>query len=194
MSVVLEKPADADTDELTDVQERYRELAERWPDRKVEIIDGRIVVREVPTTEHADIIFQLLLQLIPVVTQRGWKIWNDVALFLGPQLGRYRPDVLVVPPNPLRWGQDHVFGSATLLVVEVVSPSSAHDDHETKPRGCARGGVPLYLVIDALAGKVRLLSRPGEDGYDHEVEVKLGEPLDLPDPWNLTLDTSRLAV
>jgi hypothetical protein len=75
-----------------------------------------------------------------------------------------------------------------------VSRSSAHDDHETKPRGCALGGVPLYLVIDAFTSKIRLLSRPGDDGYDHEVEVKLGEPLDLPDPWNLTLDTSRLTA
>jgi Uma2 family endonuclease len=97
-----------------------------------------------------------------------------------------------VPPNPTLWGNDHVFGKETILVAEVVSPSSAHDDHKTKPRGCARGGVPLYLVIDAFAGKVRLLSRPAESGYGCEVEVKLGEPLDLPDPWNLTLDTSRL--
>jgi len=46
----------------------------------------------------------------------------------------------------------------------------------------------------AFAAKARLLSRPGDDGYDHEVEVKLGEPLELPGPWSLTLDTSRLAA
>lgn len=184
MSLVLDRP--------TDVERLYQELSGQLPDDKVELVDGRVVVREVPTTEHADIIFQLMLQLIPVVTERGWKIWNDVGLFLGSQLGRYRPDILVVPPNPPRWGKDHVFGNSTLLVVEVVSPSSAHDDHEKKPLGCARGEVPLYLVIDALAARVRLLSRPGEDGYDQDVEVKLGAKLDLPDPWNITLDTALL--
>ena len=54
--------------------------------------------------------------------------------------------------------------------------------------------MPLYLVVDTLAGRVRLLSHPGDDGYAHAVEVRLGEPLDLPDPWNLTLDTARLTA
>lgn len=191
MSTVLEQPMDAETDEPS-TEERYRRLSDDWPDRKIEIIDDRIVVREVPTTDHAKLIFRLLLQLIPLMTERGWEAWNDVALFLGPQLGRYRPDILIVPPDPGLWGDDHVFGKDTLLVAEVVSKSSAHDDHEVKPRGCARGKVPLYLVVDTFANRVRLLSKPSEKGYDHEVEVRLGEPLELPAPWNLTLDTSVL--
>lgn len=85
-------------------------------------------------------------------------------------------------------------GNATLLVVEVVSKSSVRDDHEIKPRACARGGVPHYLVVDAFAGKARLLGHPGKDGYAHEVDVKLGEPLELPAPWELTLDTARLSA
>ncbi|GAA4639671.1 hypothetical protein GCM10023196_102230 [Actinoallomurus vinaceus] len=192
MSIVLEKPTDVETDERSDVERRYQELSERWPDRKVEIIDGRIVVSEGSTIDHAEVIFQLLLQLMPFVTERAWQIWQDVALFLGPQVDRYRPDLLVVPQDPPKWGDDHVFGNATYLVVEVVSKSSVRDDHEIKPRTCARGGVPLYLVVDAFAGKARLLSHPGKDGYVHEVDVKLGEPLDLPAPWELTLDTARL--
>src|SRR5262245_23878675 len=141
MSTVLETPMDAETDDRLSIEERYQQLSEQWPGHKVEIVDDRIVVREVPTTDHADLIFRLLLQLMPLVTERGWKIWNDVALFLGPQLGRYRPDILVVPPDPGLWGEDHVWGKDTLLVVEVVSRSSAHDDHEVKPRGCALGKV-----------------------------------------------------
>lgn len=59
MSLVLERPTDTDTDELADAARRYRELGEQWPDRKVELIDDRIVVREVPTADHAKIIFRL---------------------------------------------------------------------------------------------------------------------------------------
>ena len=164
MSTVLETPMDAETGEPASLEERYQQLSDRWPHHKVELIDDRIVVREVPTTDHAKLIFRLLLQLIPVMTERGWEAWNDIALFLGPQLGRYRPDILVVPPEPALWGKDHVFGEDTLLVGEVVSKSSGHDDHEVKPRGCAAGKVPLYLVVDTFAGRVRLLSRPGRRG------------------------------
>jgi Uma2 family endonuclease len=194
MSTVLEQPIGVDTDESRDLEHRYEELSGRWPDRKVEIIDGRIVVREVPTTAHAQLIFRLLLQLMPFVTERGWEIWQDVALFLGPQVDRYRPDLMVVPGDPPKWGDDHVFGNATLLVVEVVSKSSVRDDHEIKPRACARGGVPLHLVVDTFGDRARLLSHPGKDGYGHEVEVRLGEALDLPHPWDLTLDTARLST
>jgi hypothetical protein len=52
--------------------------------------------------------------------------------------------------------------------------------------------VPLYMVIDTFDGEVRLLSHPGDDGYAQQVKVKLGEKLELPQPWNITLDTREL--
>jgi Uma2 family endonuclease len=192
MATVLEKPIDVERDEHADLERRYRELSDRWPDRRVEVVNGRIVVRELTTGDHAEVVFRLLLQLMQVITERGWKYWPDVALFLGPQEERYRPDLLVVPSTPRMWGDDHVYGNATLLVVEVVSKSSRHDDHVIKPRGCAAGKVPLYLVVDTFAGKVRLFSRPGEQGYAERVEVAFGEKLELPDPWNTAIDTGRL--
>jgi hypothetical protein len=77
------------------------------------------------------------------VADEGLSAEERYQRLLGPQPGRYRPDVLVVPPDPGIWGADHVHGKDTLLVVEVVSKSSAHDDHEVKPHGCAHGKVPL---------------------------------------------------
>ncbi|WP_181871069.1 Uma2 family endonuclease [Sphaerisporangium album] len=171
----------------------YRELGARLEGRhKVEVIDGRVVVREMPTADHARLVYHLLVQLIPVVVERGWQLWPDIALFLGPQMDRYRPDVTVVPANPPMWQPDEVYGHATHLVVEVVSKSSAHDDHVVKPAQCALAGVPLYLVIDGFDEKVRLLGRPVEGRYDVEVAVAFGESLLLPEPWNVAIDTGRL--
>ncbi|GLX02805.1 Uma2 family endonuclease [Microtetraspora sp. NBRC 16547] len=90
------------------------------------------------------------------------------------------------------WSDDHVHADQVLLAVEVVSPSSARDDHEYKPRQCAVGDVPLYLVIDPDQEVVRLLSQPSEDGYGDEVKVPLGEKLPLPAPFDLVLDTAQL--
>jgi hypothetical protein len=119
---------DAETGEGTSLEERYQQISDQWPDRKVELIDDRIVVREVRTRCSSS-----------------------------------------------RW-----------------SPRAVATTITRSSRGDARGGVPLYLVIDTFAGRVRLLSRPGEKGYGRQVEVRLGEPLELPDPWSLTLDTSVL--
>lgn len=171
--------------------QRYQEECDRWPDRKVEIISGRIVVREVPTIGHARAIYQILVQVLLVATQRGWEPLSGVKIFFGPQADRYEPDLIVVPADPRCWDASHVYAEDTLLVVETVSPSSTHDDHVVKPRHCAAAGVPLYLVIDTFQRIVRLLSDPDEQGYHDEVEVPFGKPLDLPEPWHLTIDTGK---
>jgi Uma2 family endonuclease len=174
-----------------ELDHRYQDECDRWPDRKVEIINGRIVVREMPTIGHACAIYQLLVQILLVATGRGWKTLSGVKIFLGPQADRYEPDLIVVPADPRRWDDSHVYAADTLLVVETVSPSSTHDDHVVKPGHCADAGVPLYLVIDTFQQIARLLSDPGEQGYHTEVEVPFGKPLDLPEPWRLTLDTGK---
>lgn len=125
---------------------------------------------------------------------QGWRIWNDITLFLGPQRDRYRPDLTVVPAEPKMWAKDHIHADQVLLVVEVVSESSVTDDHQVKPRRYAAGGVPLCLVVDVFARKVRLLSQPSDGGYQQETDVVLGRPIDLPEPWKLTLDTAALTA
>ncbi|MCO5993242.1 Uma2 family endonuclease [Actinoallomurus rhizosphaericola] len=176
-----------------DIQSVFREMCGALPRHRVELVNGRIVVNPVPTGEHNRIVYQLLLQLLAVVQGQGWQIWNDITLFLGPQRDRYRPDLTVVPAEPKMWAKDHVHGDQVLLVVEVVSASSVTDDHDVKPRQYAAGGVPLCLVVDVFTRKVRLLSQPGPDGYEQETDVALGRPLDLPEPWKLTIDTAALA-
>jgi Uma2 family endonuclease len=177
-----------------DLQDAFREVCGVFPRRRVELINGRIVVSPVPTADHNRIVYRLILQLLAVVQGRGWQIWNDITLFLGPQRDRYRPDLTVVPAEPKMWAKDHVYADQALLVVEVVSVSSVTDDHEVKPRQYAAGGVPLCLIVDVFARKVRLLSEPSDDGYQQETDVVLGRPIDLPEPWKLTLDTAALTA
>ncbi|GLW06122.1 hypothetical protein Misp01_12520 [Microtetraspora sp. NBRC 13810] len=175
-----------------EIYERYQEECDRWPDRKVEIVNGRIVVTEMATINHARIIFRLLRQLLSVAAERDWEVLSGVKIFFGAQKDRYVPDLIVLPGEPETWDQDNVYADEALLVVEVVSPSSVHDDHVIKPRTCAEANVPLYMVVDTFEGEVRLLSRPGEQGYGCTVSVVIGEPLELPEPWSITVDTGQL--
>ncbi|WP_424535944.1 Uma2 family endonuclease [Sphaerisporangium viridialbum] len=180
-------------DDPVELEKIYYDLGSRFEStRKVELVDGRVVVREMPTIEHARVVYRLLLQLIPMVMERGWEILPDIAIFLGPQMDRYRPDATVVPADPPMWQPDEVYGHATHLIVEVVSKSSAHDDHIVKPAKCAVAGIPLYLVIDTFERTARLLSHPRDGEYGMTTTVVLGEPLELPEPWGLTIDTGKL--
>lgn len=178
-----------------ELEEIYRHLRERTPKSRVEIINDRVVVSRLPTWSHQMIVEALLDLLIDLIRERGWKRAQNISLFLGAQRDRYTPDLIVVPTNdPPLWGKDHVHGDATVLVVEVVSSSSAHDDHNVKPKTYAAAGVPLCMVIDCFAGTVRLLSKPNAqtERYELRHEVPIGKAIELPEPWDLTIDTGRL--
>jgi len=196
MAKVLARSADTGPSfgwrELEEIYDRLRELR---PKDRVEIINGRIVVSQVPTKRHELHVFRLTALLIAATVEHRWMLSASMQLFLGAQRDRYRSDLTVMPVDAPMWGDDHVYGDATALVVEVVSKSSIDDDHRHKPRGCAAAGVPLYLVIDGFAGTIRLLSKPDAqtERYEQQVEVQFGKPLELPEPWNLTLDTAKLA-
>lgn len=75
----------------------------------------------------------------------------------------------------------------------MTSPSNAHHDRISKPASYAAAGVPLYLPIDRWAPggpKVTLYGEPRGDVYRVLRACKLGEPITLPEPFGLDLDTS----
>lgn len=174
------------------MEDTYRRVCEAFPELRVELISGRVVVNEVPTGDHNNVIALLLMQIMGVVSERNWRIWTNIKMFLGSQADRYIPDLVIVPPKPRMWGDDEVYGDSTLLAVEVVSRSSSTDDHIVKPKNCALAEVPLYLLIDPFQDIAILLSHPTEKGYLQQTQVPLGKPLDLPEPWKITIDTGKL--
>jgi Uma2 family endonuclease len=186
-------PPTAD-DPRQELEEIYRHLCERDPKSRVEIIADRVVVSPLPTWSHELVIFRLIKLLMAVVGERDWSLSGNISLFLGAQRDRYKPDLTVAPEDPPMWGDDHIHGDATVLVVEVVSGSSAADDHNVKPKGYAGAGVPLCMVIDSFAGTVLLLSKPNAqtERYELRHEVPIGKAIELPEPWNLTLETGKL--
>lgn len=64
------------------------------------------------------------------------------------------------------------------------------DDHDVKPKHHAAACVPSRPVTAAFTRRVRLLSELGDDGREQETDVAPGIPIDLPEPWGLTLDTA----
>ncbi|MGV9308822.1 MULTISPECIES: Uma2 family endonuclease [unclassified Nonomuraea] len=174
------------------MQEAYQQICDLLPDHRVEVVDGRIVVSDVPTWDHSKIVSRLLKLIFSVITEHDWEFGELVKLFLGPQADRYIPDLTVVPGDPRTWGDDQIYAQDTNLVVEVVSPSSVNDDHVVKPREYAKAGVPLYLLIDPARAVVVLFSLPGASGYAQRTQIALGKPLELPQPWALTIDTGKL--
>ncbi|GAA4520392.1 MULTISPECIES: Uma2 family endonuclease [Nonomuraea] len=174
------------------VEERYRTVRDVFPELRVELVNGRIVVNEPGTWQHNTIIAQLIAQLAPVVAGRGWEIWPNITVHLGDEADRYVPDLTIVPQEPVMETDEAVHGASTLLLVDVVSAGNAYDDHVIKPMGYAPAGVPLYLVVDPFQRLLKLHSDPAPSGYGRETVEPAGAPLTLPHPWDCAIDTTCL--
>ena len=166
-------------------------------DYRAEIIEGQLIVSPVPVFWHQRVCRWLLLSFLEACTANDW--FGDCAgeIELPPTGDLICPDFMIlreastVPDLESRRPLDRV-----LLAAEVISASSIERDREVKPRACALAGIPLYLLVDRFTKPltISLHSKPGKDGYGDVTTVTAGEKLQLPAPFNLTLDTSSLPL
>lgn len=135
------------------------EVVRAIPDdgKRYELIDGELVVTPAPRYVHQAAILELIRLLDPWLRNRSTANLlmspADISLsddeILQPDLFVYR----TVAGTPLRdWGDI----SALLLVIEVLSPSTARYDRQLKRRRYQRAGVPEYWAVDLDA---RLIER-----------------------------------
>jgi len=181
----------AGASEFADLERLWQSLD--LPGYRVELIDGQIVVSPTASRGHSNVVTELIDQLAEV-KQRQWERHTNLTVHIPVTRERLIPDLAVVPEDVPGFDENELLAPAVLLVGEVVSPHSRREDREVKPQAYARGGVPLYLLIDRLAKPpaVTLFSRPGEGGYGKRQVAAAGEPLRLPTPSGIALDTARL--
>jgi Uma2 family endonuclease len=143
-----------------------REMVLALPDdgNRYELLDGELLVTPAPSAAHqwaVAAVFQRLIRYLDGTTI-GFACTSPADLRLeGGQVAQ--PDVFVVLPRPdgsrpARWED---FG-IPLLVVEVLSPSTAPADRITKRRRYQRTGIPEYWVV-VVAGRVIERWRPADD-------------------------------
>ncbi|MFD9724124.1 Uma2 family endonuclease [Streptomyces sp. NPDC059072] len=81
------------------------------------------------------------------------------------------------------------------LAVEVVSPSSVHNDYEVKDRAYARRGIPHYLIFDPYKAHCVTLWNPGPDGYLGRDTIRYGGTVVVETGiGKVTIETSDLPV
>ena len=93
-----------------------------------------------------------------------------------------QPDIVVVRTADLDIFHDrHIYGVPALLV-EVLSPSNAMIDTETKRRAYARAGVPEYWIVRPAERDVLVLSQPdpGLGAYLQSIHVDTTGELQSP--------------
>lgn len=164
---------------------------------KVEIVKGTISVTPLQTCRHQLIVSELNRALYSVIPQ-DWRVFQRLGMSVPSRLELYVPDVAVVPQAAEGTGDDAFLpAAAAVLVGEVTSGATADNDRTSKAAGYAEAGVPFYLLVDGVAPggpEVTLYGEPRGGGYRVLTAAKFGEPIELPEPFKLTLDTSEFPV
>lgn len=159
------------------------EMVRAIPDdnNRYQVVDGELFVTPAPTWRHGDIVLEFALTLSEFLRR------NPVGhLKISPQDVEldYRtlvePDLFVVPlvdgKKPRLWNDVREL----LLVIEVLSPSTARLDRRVKRERYQREGVSQYWIVDVDA---RLIERwrPGDERPEILVERIEWEPAGAPE-------------
>jgi Uma2 family endonuclease len=104
------------------------------------------------------------------------------------------PDLIVVPDEELDTDTEWLLGPDSVqLIAEITSASTRDRDLTMKPSSYASARIPIYLIVDRLDGDgtVAVYHQPDDTGrYLQHQTVPFGEPLRLPKPFDLELDTA----
>ena len=141
------------------------DMVQSLPDdgNRYELVDGALLVTPAPVPIHQRAVGLLARLLTEYVDQlRLGEVFESPAdVQLEPET-IVQPDVFVVPlaggRGPGAWSEL----SLLLLVIEILSPSTARHDRVTKRRFFQRVGVPEYWIVDADSRVVERW-RPGDE-------------------------------
>lgn len=161
---------------------------------RAELIEGEIVVTPPPDGEHEKYISRIVRQVIKrSSTEMDFSGNKGLRL----RSGEACPKNHVVPDVTFAPLERDLFGDAdswmpcdgVAMVLEVTS-TKPRADREAKRRCYARGGIPLYLLVDRDVASVTLFSDPEKDDYRELCTRPFGKPLALPAPFAFDLETA----
>ena len=171
----------------------------RMPDdgNRYEFIGGRLYMTPAPVTRHQRVLARLWSALFRILVDSGrGEVLSAPLLVQFPGTDdRVQPDLLFVSDERRAIiGEKQVTGAPD-LVVEILSPSTAHRDRGIKLDLYARSGVRQYWIADPVDDVVdvwRFADEQGHERFSGELPVRLGRErlglIDLDEVFSRHLD------
>lgn len=128
---------------------------EKMPEdkRRVELIDGALLVSPAPGRRHNDMVMHLF-RLLDAVRPADVTVWPVPFDYRLPDNSELIPDVIVARRADI--GEKRITATP-LLVVEVISPSSRLMDPLVKRAKYEQAGVPAYWIADPAIPQLTVL-------------------------------------
>jgi len=141
-----------------------------------EAIEGELCVTPAPTPRHQDIVLRLALRLQALLVAPGHgRLWvAPVGVEFPDSAEGVQPDLVFVASGGKAEVGDAGIVGAPDLVIEILSPTTAHRDRGIKRKLYERQGVEQYWIVDPDAGAVEVWTygeRPsGAPGFHRHAE------------------------
>jgi Uma2 family endonuclease len=163
---------------------------EGMPDdgHRYELIDGMLLVSPAPGSRHQKIVAKLVVKLDPPCPPDLHVLPAPFAVRPSPTL-EVQPDLLVCRDSDLT---DKLLPVAPLLAVEILSPSTALNDLNTKKAVYERLGVPSYWVIDPEVPTLTVFEFGADGLYEQTVVVKADEVFEATAPFPVRFSPAEL--
>lgn len=157
---------------------QYRQMAEVGilaEGEKVELIEGMIVRKMTRNAPHDGTLQVVSRRLISLVSEK-WEIRSQSAIIT--KDSEPEPDLAIVPGPVDRYGSEHPVASEVMFVAEIADSSLVFD--RRKASVYARGGVPVYWIVNVADRQLEVFSEPDTSNgvyLQHEIltEEKLVE-------------------
>jgi Uma2 family endonuclease len=175
-----------------------RGLADRLLEvTRVEYIDeGVLLITNPPGIEHRKIV-RSITDSVGRVSYTGqitvnWAVDKNFQWEFADGTRRFFiPDIALIHPDAVTPEQER---AAIVLIVEVTLPTSrdaVFNDRTVKPVEYAKGGVPLYLLIDQEFGRWTMHGlAQGWQRYQIAADGACGEDIQLPEPLGFAISTA----
>ena len=130
--------------------------------RRYEILDGDLVVTASPITRHQRVSRNLAVALHLHVREKGLgEVFNAPIDVLLDRHTIVVPDLVFISTARSSIIQRHGIVGVPDLLVEILSPSTAERDRDTKAKLYARFGVDHYWIVDAESEELQVYMRDG---------------------------------
>jgi Uma2 family endonuclease len=131
-------------------------------DPRVELIDGQVVKKMPKTPEHGFTTKQVLKALERQLPA-GWTCRKEEPVRI-PEYDEPEPDVSIAQGSDEDY-RHRTPGPADVALVVEVSLSTLASDRGKQLLAYARGGIPVYWIVNLVDRRVEVYTNPGPGGY-----------------------------
>ena len=159
--------------------------------RRYELHRGELSAIPTPGTRHQGAVVNVITLLLQHVRSRGLgKVFVAPTDCILSNVTVVQPDILYIATDRLSIISERGIEGAPTLVVEVLSPSTAHLDRDRKMKLYAEHAMPHYWIVDPEGRSVEAYTLTGA-AYTLAGCVT-GEPASLPPFSDLTVDPTSI--